>query len=66
MNDLETYTYWAKACAALDARYLIGEITTWDMERIDGNMRERLGMDKWDAARWRIAAEAWTMREKGA
>ena len=66
MTDLEIYAYWAKACAALDARYLIGEITTYDMERIDENVQERLGMNKWDHARWRKAAEAWTMREKGA
>ena len=47
MTNEEKYRMWWRNAMCLDARYMAGNISLDELDRLDGNMRERLGMDKW-------------------
>jgi len=59
MTNEEKYRMWWRNAMCLDARYMAGNISLDELDRLDGNMRERLGMDKWTQEEWEWEQAGW-------
>jgi len=61
-HNAEKYAYWRANYEMIEARYLEGHISADELDRLDANMLERLGMDKWSQEEWLYEQAEW---EKG-
>ena len=52
MTNTEKYHYWRRNYERMEQRFLCGHISADELDRLDGNMLERLGMDKWTQEEW--------------
>lgn len=59
MTNAEKYNYWRIVYARMEARYLEGNISADELDRLDANMLERLGMDKWSQEEWQYEQAGW-------
>ncbi len=59
MTNTEKYTYWRTNYERMEKRYLEGNISADELDRLDGNMLERLGMNKWTQEEWEWEQAGW-------
>lgn len=64
MSDLKVYREWNRMYIALEAAYLSGGMSAYRYDQIIANTEERLGMNKWDKARWWRATTAFRWEER--
>ncbi len=52
MTNAEKYAYWRTNYERMEQRFLCGNISADELDRLDANMLERLGMNKWTKEDW--------------